>query len=97
MPQPRRSRLPDPHTDAECSLGAGREKKPPPTKVVRPVVWNDVSDAIRRTMQSNRGKDTVPERTLRSLVHSMGYRFRKHVRGLPRTPDLVFPPRRKAV
>ena len=84
-------------SDTRPSQAVEPADAPQPTKVLRPAVWHDVSDAIRRTMQSNRGKDTAPERALRSLVHSIGYRFRKHVRGLPGTPDLVFPARRKAV
>jgi DNA mismatch endonuclease, patch repair protein len=42
-------------------------------------------------------KDTVPERAVRSLVHSMGYRFRLHRADLPGKPDLVFPARRKVI
>jgi DNA mismatch endonuclease, patch repair protein len=37
-----------------------------------------------------RGKNTRPERVVRSLVHSMGYRFRLHRSDLPGTPDIVF-------
>jgi DNA mismatch endonuclease (patch repair protein) len=44
-----------------------------------------------------RGKDTKPELAVRRLVHGMGYRYRLHRRGLPGTPDLVFPGRRKVV
>lgn len=44
-----------------------------------------------------RGKNTGPELTVRRLVHALGYRFRLHRRGLPGTPDLVFPSRRKAI
>ena len=36
-------------------------------------------------------KDTKPEMMVRSLVHSMGYRFRLHRANLPGRPDLVFP------
>ena len=42
-------------------------------------------------------KNTKPELAVRSLAHRLGYRFRLHRRGLPGTPDLVFPSRRKAV
>jgi DNA mismatch endonuclease, patch repair protein len=38
-----------------------------------------------------RGKDTAPERAVRSLVHGLGYRFRLHGRDLPGRPDLVLP------
>jgi DNA mismatch endonuclease (patch repair protein) len=59
--------------------------------------WPDVTESIRKTMRANKGKDTLPELALRSLVHRLGYRFRIHVRGLPGTPDLVFPRRKKVI
>lgn len=49
-----------------------------------------------RMMSSIRGKNTLPERTLRSLLFARGLRYRLHVRKLPGSPDLVFP-KRKAV
>ena len=42
------------------------------------------------TMSRIRSKDTGPELTIRRLVHARGLRFRKHKRGLPGRPDLVF-------
>lgn len=42
------------------------------------------------------GKDTRPERIVRSLLHRIGFRFRLHRRDLPGKPDIVLP-RRKAV
>lgn len=45
-------------------------------------------------MQAIRGRDTAPERIVRSLLHRLGYRFRLHVRALPGCPDIVFPRRR---
>jgi len=42
-------------------------------------------------MSRIRSKDTVPEKMVRSLLHSMGYRFRLHVTSLPGKPDLVLP------
>jgi DNA mismatch endonuclease (patch repair protein) len=50
-----------------------------------------------RLMARIRGKDTTPELTVRRMLHAMGYRFRLHRRGLPGTPDLVFPGRRKII
>lgn len=41
-------------------------------------------------MSRIRSKDTSPERTIRSMLHVAGYRFRKHLRHLPGTPDIVF-------
>lgn len=46
-------------------------------------------------MASNKGKNTKPELLLRSSLHTLGYRFRVHGKGLPGTPDIVFPRRRK--
>ena len=43
------------------------------------------------------GRDTAPERTVRRLLHGLGFRFRLHRRDLPGTPDIVFPSRRKAI
>ncbi|MGH8995234.1 MAG: very short patch repair endonuclease [Acidimicrobiales bacterium] len=52
-------------------------------------------------MRGNRKKDTRPERLLRSELHRMGLRFRKHVAitGLGRTAnvDVCFPRQRLAV
>jgi DNA mismatch endonuclease (patch repair protein) len=50
-----------------------------------------------RMMRGIRGKDTGPELAVRKLAHRMGYRFRLHRRGLPGSPDLVFPGRRKII
>jgi DNA mismatch endonuclease (patch repair protein) len=38
-----------------------------------------------------KGRNTTPERTVRSMLHKMGYRFRLHVRELPGRPDIVLP------
>jgi len=43
------------------------------------------------------GKDTTIEVILRSALHREGFRFRKHVRGMPGTPDIVFTRARVAV
>jgi DNA mismatch endonuclease (patch repair protein) len=42
-------------------------------------------------MSRIRGKDTEPERLVRSALHRMGYRFRLHVKDLPGKPDIVLP------
>jgi len=49
-----------------------------------------------RMMSSIRGKNTWPERALRSRLFARGFRYRLHVRKLPGSPDLVFP-KHKAV
>jgi DNA mismatch endonuclease (patch repair protein) len=50
-----------------------------------------------RIMAAVKSKDTTPEVLVRRLVHSLGYRYRLHVRSLPGTPDLVFPRLRKII
>ena len=42
-------------------------------------------------MSRIRGRDTTPELRVRSLLHSLGYRFRLHVASLPGKPDIVLP------
>ncbi len=42
-------------------------------------------------MSRIRSKDTRPEKAVRSLLHSMGYRFRLHAKDLPGEPDIVLP------
>lgn len=48
-------------------------------------------------MSRIRGKDTSPEKRVRSQLHRMGYRFRLHRRDLPGNPDIVFASRRIAL
>ena len=50
-----------------------------------------------RIMAAVKSKDTTPELLVRSLVHSLGYRYRLHAHSLPGTPDLVFPRLRKII
>jgi len=40
-------------------------------------------------MSRIKGKDTKPELIVRSLLHSMGYRYRLHQKNLPGKPDIV--------
>ena len=39
----------------------------------------------------------APEMVVRKLLHSLGYRFRLHVKTLPGKPDIVFTRRKKAI
>lgn len=48
-------------------------------------------------MSRVRAKDTKPERLVRSLLHSMGYRFRLHRKDLPGSPDIILPKYRAAI
>lgn len=44
-----------------------------------------------------RSKGSKPERLVMGLVHRMGFRYRKHRRDLPGTPDMVLPGRTKVI
>lgn len=44
-----------------------------------------------RNMSQIKGKDTKPEKLVRSLLHGMGYRFRLHNKELPGKPDITLP------
>ncbi|WP_374204927.1 very short patch repair endonuclease [Pseudonocardia sp. WMMC193] len=58
------------------------------------------SPGVRRSMRSNKGRDTGPELALRSAVHALGLRYRVNARplkGVRRTADLVFSRARVAV
>lgn len=48
-------------------------------------------------MSRIRGRDTTPERAVRSVLHRMGYRFRLHRPDLPGRPDIVLPRHRTVV
>lgn len=47
--------------------------------------------ARSRAMRGVRSHDTTPERIVRSVAHSLGFRFRLNRRDLPGSPDLTFP------
>lgn len=47
-----------------------------------------------RNMAAIRNRDTKPEMRVRSLLHSLGYRFRLHRKDLPGKPDIVLPKHR---
>jgi DNA mismatch endonuclease (patch repair protein) len=59
----------------------------------------DVFPAEKRSwiMGRVKGRNTAPERLVRSILHRMGYRFRLHRADLPGKPDIVLPRHRVAV
>lgn len=59
--------------------------------------WRTDAATSRRMATCYPTRDTGPEVLLRSALHRRGHRFRKHVKGLPGTPDVVFPTARVAV
>lgn len=54
-------------------------------------------EARSRNMSRIRSGDTGPERVVRRMLFSLGYRFRLHRRDLPGTPDIVFVSRKKII
>lgn len=61
------------------------------------MVDNLTAEQRKLCMSRVRGKDTSIERVVRSELHRLGLRFRKHVRSLPGRPDVVFRKARVAV
>ena len=53
----------------------------------------DVLTPEQRSFNMSRikGKNTSPEMIVRRLLHSLGYRYKLHVRSLPGCPDIVLP------
>lgn len=53
----------------------------------------DIVDRATRSrmMSAISGKNTLPERRVRSALHRDGFRFRLHVATLPGRPDVVLP------
>jgi DNA mismatch endonuclease, patch repair protein len=47
------------------------------------------ADQRSRNMAAVRSHDTKPEKVVRSILHSLGLRFRLHQRSLPGSPDIV--------
>jgi DNA mismatch endonuclease, patch repair protein len=59
---------------------------------------SDLTSASRsRNMAAIRGKDTLPELSVRRMIHGLGLRFRLHCRDLPGRPDIVLPRHRTVV
>ena len=51
-----------------------------------------VSKEVRsRIMAAIKGRDTSPEKLVRSMLFREGFRFRLHRRNLPGSPDIVLP------
>jgi DNA mismatch endonuclease (patch repair protein) len=57
-----------------------------------------ITSAKRSEVMSRiRSKNTSPERTVRSILHRLGYRFRLHRKDLPGCPDIVLPKYHKVI
>lgn len=48
-------------------------------------------------MSQIRGRDTKPEKVVRSIVHALGFRYRLHKPELPGKPDIVLVRHRKII
>ena len=59
----------------------------------------DIISKEKRSWNMSRikGKNTKPERIVRSVLHRMGYRFRLHRKDLPGKPDIVLPKYRTVI
>lgn len=60
-------------------------------QVTRPTTAS--TPGVRKSMQSNKGRDTKPELALRRATHALGLRYRVSARPLPairRTADMLF-------
>lgn len=59
----------------------------------------DVFTKAKRSwvMSRIRGRDTSPEKAVRSFLHDHGFRFRLHKQGLPGRPDIVLAKYRTAI
>jgi DNA mismatch endonuclease (patch repair protein) len=64
-----------------------------------PPYTGDTLTAKQRSqrMAKVKNKDTKPELFVRSLLSSMGYRYRLHLRSVPGSPDIVFSHRKKVI
>ena len=66
--------------------------------MIRKAVSDIFTKAKRSEVMSRIGaRDTGPERSVRSMLHRMGYRFRLYGADLPGKPDIVLPRFRTAI
>lgn len=52
---------------------------------------NLTKEQRKKAMSSVRQQDTKPEKLVRSILHKLGFRFRKNVSSLAGKPDIVLP------
>lgn len=63
-----------------------------------PAMVDRITKAQRSELMSRiRRADTKPELVIRRMLHSLGYRFRVQLKGVPGRPDLAFTRRRKLI
>lgn len=61
------------------------------------MLFDDVPDEVRQRMRRVGSKDTAPEKVVRRLLWSLGFRYRLYQHDLPGKPDIVFKGRRKVI
>jgi DNA mismatch endonuclease (patch repair protein) len=84
--------------DTRWQLDATWKEELAPRRGTDRVMADNLSRKQRSYCMSRvKNRDTDLETTLRSALHKRGFRFRKHARDLPGTPDVVFPRHRVAV
>jgi DNA mismatch endonuclease, patch repair protein len=103
----RRRRRRDALTDGGCSrqsrTAAYRHRRVEPDgQIDFQLPFDQMVDKLSRerrswNMSRIRGRNTVPEREVRSILHSMGCRFRLHAENLPGRPDVVLAKHRTVV
>ena len=77
-----------------------RRGRPTPSgNLAKPLHMADVFNREKRSwiMRQVRGKDTTPEKVVRSWLHAHGYRFSLHRADLPGKPDIVLSSRRTVI
>ena len=52
---------------------------------------NLTTEQRKKAMSSVRQQDTKPEKLVRSILHKLGFRFRKNVSSIAGKPDIVLP------
>lgn len=63
-----------------------------------PCVSDEPVDPKRSCLMSRvKAQNTKPERIVRQLLHSLGYRFRLHTAELPGSPDITLPKYRSVI
>lgn len=78
--------------------GSSRKKKTRTRKSSAAGPRDPAPDAARSALMARVGqKHTAPELAVRKLLRQLGYRYRLHGRGLPGTPDVRLPARRKII
>ena len=86
------SQVPPPFEPSACSIA-----ETPPIRYALAMVDTLTIAERSRLMAKIKGKDTGPERAVRSLLHRAGHRFRLHVSSLPGKPDIALPKHRAVV